>query len=130
MPELTTGVLDGDKKAATRMNIALHSLGDVEIRLTKGVASIAGTKIWYEKKNKTIYTDDIELRGMGVITNKENPIVMKTIELGTPENLRSIEVEYKEGGQPLGGGFRWEALEDYETKYNQYKSYADVKLLP
>lgn len=130
LPELTTGVLDGDKEAATRMNIALHSLGDVEIRLTKGVASIAGTKIWYEKKNKTIYTDDIELRGMGVITNKENPIVMKTIELGTPENPRSIEVEYKEGGQPLGGGFRWEALEDYETKYNQCKSYADVKLLP
>lgn len=100
IPELVTKVLDGDKESANRLNILLRSIDGFSITLNDGIAHIGQSKVWIEGKTIMFSNDAV---GETSITKVDPKIERFTIDKA---NGQTAEVEYIDGGTPLGAGYQ------------------------
>ena len=97
VPALVTGVLEGSKADANKLNTYLHSIDGFKIDLLDGVATVLGTDIWFEKKELKISNEHVG--EVSIIKEDKAPKVVTYV------TDSGHEIVTEERGTPLGGGY-------------------------
>ena len=97
IPALVTGVLEGSKADANKLNTYLHSIDGFKISLLDGVATVLDTDIWFERKELKISNEYV---GEVSISKDDG-----ATEVGTYVTESGHKILTEEQGTPLGGGY-------------------------